>query len=82
VKPLLQRIEPGEIDPTRIITHTLQLDEAERGFELSVMVEGRRAAQCRDAIGLQTPRTATRMSISPIGTSAARRSELAFQPSG
>ena len=34
MKPLLQRIERGEIDPTRIITHTLPLDEAERGFEI------------------------------------------------
>jgi threonine dehydrogenase-like Zn-dependent dehydrogenase len=32
--PLLQRIERGDIDPTRIITHTLPLDEAERGFEI------------------------------------------------
>jgi len=34
MKPLLQRIERGEIDPTRIITHILPLDEAERGFEI------------------------------------------------
>ena len=34
MKPLLQRIERGEIDPTRIITHTMPLDEAERGFEI------------------------------------------------
>jgi threonine dehydrogenase-like Zn-dependent dehydrogenase len=34
LKPLLQRIERGEIDPTRIITHTLPLDDAERGFEI------------------------------------------------
>jgi threonine dehydrogenase-like Zn-dependent dehydrogenase len=33
-EPLLQRIENGQIDPTRIITHTLPLDEAERGFEM------------------------------------------------
>ena len=32
-KPLLKRIERGELDPTRIITHTLPFDEAERGFE-------------------------------------------------
>jgi threonine dehydrogenase-like Zn-dependent dehydrogenase len=31
---VLQRIENGQIDPTRIITHTLPLDEAERGFEM------------------------------------------------
>jgi threonine dehydrogenase-like Zn-dependent dehydrogenase len=34
MKPLLQRIENGEIDPTRIITHRLPLDEAPQGFEL------------------------------------------------
>ena len=34
MRPLLQRIERGEIDPTRIITHTLPLDEAERGYEI------------------------------------------------
>jgi threonine dehydrogenase-like Zn-dependent dehydrogenase len=34
MKPLLQRIERGEIDPTRIITHTMPLDEAERGFDI------------------------------------------------
>ncbi|WP_275677276.1 hypothetical protein [Lentzea sp. CC55] len=27
-------IECGESDPTRIITHTLRLDEAARGFEM------------------------------------------------
>ncbi|CAM3879681.1 zinc-dependent alcohol dehydrogenase [Kibdelosporangium persicum] len=34
LKPLLQRIERGEIDPTRIITHTFPLDEAPRGYEI------------------------------------------------
>lgn len=34
MKPLLQRIERGEIDPTRIITHPLPLNEAERGFDM------------------------------------------------
>jgi threonine dehydrogenase-like Zn-dependent dehydrogenase len=34
MKPLLRRIEAGEIDPTRIITHTLPLDEAEHGFDI------------------------------------------------
>jgi threonine dehydrogenase-like Zn-dependent dehydrogenase len=34
MKPLLGRIEAGEIDPTRIITHTLTLDEAPRGFDI------------------------------------------------
>ncbi|MEU6742744.1 hypothetical protein [Streptosporangium sandarakinum] len=34
MRPLLQRIERGELDTIRITTHTLPLDEAERGFEL------------------------------------------------
>ena len=34
LKPLLSRIEAGEIDPTRIITHTLPLDEAPHGFDI------------------------------------------------
>jgi threonine dehydrogenase-like Zn-dependent dehydrogenase len=34
LRPLLQRIENGEIDPSFIITHRLPLDEAPRGYEL------------------------------------------------
>ncbi|HEX5996533.1 MAG TPA: zinc-dependent alcohol dehydrogenase [Jiangellales bacterium] len=34
MRPLLKRIQRGEIDPTRIITHTLPLDEAPRGYDL------------------------------------------------
>ncbi len=34
MEPLLRRIENGEIDPTRIITHRLPLAEAPRGYEL------------------------------------------------
>ena len=34
MKPLLGRIERGEIDPTRIITHRLKLDEAPHGYEI------------------------------------------------
>jgi threonine dehydrogenase-like Zn-dependent dehydrogenase len=34
MRPLLKRIENGDIDPTRIITHRLSLDEAPRGFDL------------------------------------------------
>jgi len=34
MEPLLRRIENGEIDPTRIITHRLPLTEAPRGYEL------------------------------------------------
>jgi threonine dehydrogenase-like Zn-dependent dehydrogenase len=32
--PLLERIESGEIDPTRVITHTLPLEQAPRGYDL------------------------------------------------
>jgi len=31
MKPLLQRIERGKIDPRRIITHTLPFDETYSG---------------------------------------------------
>jgi threonine dehydrogenase-like Zn-dependent dehydrogenase len=34
MKPLLERIEKGEIDPTRIITHRLPLSEAPHGYEI------------------------------------------------
>jgi threonine dehydrogenase-like Zn-dependent dehydrogenase len=34
MKPLLQRIQNGEIDPTFIITHRMRLDEAPQGFEI------------------------------------------------
>jgi threonine dehydrogenase-like Zn-dependent dehydrogenase len=34
LKPLLQRIEDGEIDPSYIITHTMSLDDAPKGYEL------------------------------------------------
>ena len=34
MKPLLDRIERGEIDPTFIITHRLKLEEAAQGFDL------------------------------------------------
>ena len=34
MEPLLSRIEAGEIDPTRIITHTLPLDEAPHGYDI------------------------------------------------
>jgi threonine dehydrogenase-like Zn-dependent dehydrogenase len=34
LRPLLQRIEDGEIDPSFIITHRLSLDEAARGYDL------------------------------------------------
>jgi threonine dehydrogenase-like Zn-dependent dehydrogenase len=31
---VLERIKRGEIDPTRIITHTLPLAEAPHGFDI------------------------------------------------
>jgi threonine dehydrogenase-like Zn-dependent dehydrogenase len=33
MRPLLQRIEDGEIDPSYIVTHRLRLDEAPNGYE-------------------------------------------------
>jgi len=34
MKPLLKRIEAGEIDPSFVITHRLKLDEAPEGYEI------------------------------------------------
>jgi len=34
MQPLLERIQNGEIDPSFIITHTLPLDEAPRGYKI------------------------------------------------
>jgi threonine dehydrogenase-like Zn-dependent dehydrogenase len=34
MRPLLERIERGEIDPSFVITHRLPLDEAPRGYQL------------------------------------------------
>jgi threonine dehydrogenase-like Zn-dependent dehydrogenase len=34
MKPLLERIAKGEIDPTFIITHQMTLDQASRGYEI------------------------------------------------
>jgi threonine dehydrogenase-like Zn-dependent dehydrogenase len=34
MRPLLERIQEGEIDPTFIITHTLPLSDAPKGYEL------------------------------------------------
>jgi threonine dehydrogenase-like Zn-dependent dehydrogenase len=34
MRPLLERIESGEIDPTFIITHRLKLDDAAKGYDL------------------------------------------------
>jgi threonine dehydrogenase-like Zn-dependent dehydrogenase len=34
MRPLLERIEKGEIDPSFIVTHRLELDEAPRGYKI------------------------------------------------
>ena len=34
MKPLLERIEKGEIDPTFVITHRMRLDEAAEGYKI------------------------------------------------
>ena len=34
MKPLLERIQRGEIDPTMVITHRLPLAEAPRGYDM------------------------------------------------
>lgn len=34
MRPLLERIQKGEIDPTVIITHRMSLEDAPRGFEM------------------------------------------------
>jgi len=34
MKPLLQRIENGEIDPTKVITHRMPLNAAPQGYEI------------------------------------------------
>lgn len=34
LRPLLQKIENGEIDPSFIITHKMRLDEAPKGYEI------------------------------------------------
>jgi threonine dehydrogenase-like Zn-dependent dehydrogenase len=34
MKPLLERIENGDIDPSFIITHRMQLDDAPKGFDI------------------------------------------------
>ena len=34
LRPLLNRIESGDIDPSFVITHRLRLDDAPRGYEV------------------------------------------------
>jgi threonine dehydrogenase-like Zn-dependent dehydrogenase len=36
MRPLLQHIQNGDIDPSFVITHTLQLEDAPRGFDMFV----------------------------------------------
>jgi threonine dehydrogenase-like Zn-dependent dehydrogenase len=41
LKPLLEHIRNGDIDPTFVITHRMRLDEAARGYEIfNEKVEG------------------------------------------
>ena len=39
MRPLLERIENGEIDPSFVITHRMKLDDAPRAFEMFVKKE-------------------------------------------
>jgi threonine dehydrogenase-like Zn-dependent dehydrogenase len=39
MRPLLERIERGEIDPSFVITHQLRLDDAPKGYDLFVNKE-------------------------------------------
>jgi threonine dehydrogenase-like Zn-dependent dehydrogenase len=34
MKPLLERIQKGEIDPTFVITHRMPLDQAAEGYRI------------------------------------------------
>ncbi|MFN7141554.1 MAG: glutathione-dependent formaldehyde dehydrogenase, partial [Limisphaerales bacterium] len=34
MRPLLDKIEKGELDPTFVITHELSLEEAAKGYDL------------------------------------------------
>jgi threonine dehydrogenase-like Zn-dependent dehydrogenase len=34
LRPLLERIEKGEIDPSFVVTHRMPLDEAPRAYEM------------------------------------------------
>jgi threonine dehydrogenase-like Zn-dependent dehydrogenase len=36
MKPLLERIKRGEIDPSFVITHTLPLHDAPKGYDIFV----------------------------------------------
>ncbi len=34
MKPLLERVQNGEIDPSFVVTHRLPLDQAPRGYAM------------------------------------------------
>jgi threonine dehydrogenase-like Zn-dependent dehydrogenase len=34
MKPLLERIKKGEIDPSFVITHRMRLDDAPKGYDI------------------------------------------------
>ena len=34
MRPLLERIQKGEIDPSFVITHRMPLDDAPKGYEM------------------------------------------------
>jgi threonine dehydrogenase-like Zn-dependent dehydrogenase len=36
MKPLLERIQKGEIDPTFVISHRMRLEDAPRGYDMFV----------------------------------------------
>jgi threonine dehydrogenase-like Zn-dependent dehydrogenase len=36
MKPLLDRIQAGEIDPSFVITHTMALEDAPKGYDMFV----------------------------------------------
>ena len=39
MRPLLERIQKGEIDPSFVITHPMPLDDAPKGYEMFVNKE-------------------------------------------
>ena len=41
MRPLLQRIQNGDLDPTMVITHRMHLADAARGYEIFLNKEDR-----------------------------------------
>lgn len=39
LKPLLERVQKGEIDPSFVVTHRLSLDEAPEGYDMFLKKE-------------------------------------------